>query len=263
MEKGCCGLKVLNLNSHLLWWKIFVVFDLSPLLSSGACDKLEELWLELLHLEDRANQALQEWLERTKAPRLRVFEAYLTSTEVIDTMSSPGVASGLQRLGPARIHPPSVRKVTSGIERGAWLDLRWLSFLPEGDTNGLLPGLMQAIGVGAPELRTLRLIRWKARPEEAAVIAQSLGDGACCRLEELVVAMERGGGIDLVDLARALEEGAPCSITLRKLELSGCTVNDEGCVRLARAMSRGALPNLEVLDLDGDHSSSNSIGVSC
>lgn len=51
-------------------------------------------------------------------------------------------------------------------------------------------------------------------------------------------------------LGRALEGGAACNTTLRKLKLRQCCPQDfDGMQQLASSIARGALPNLQCLDL--------------
>lgn len=49
-------------------------------------------------------------------------------------------------------------------------------------------------------------------------------------------------------------EGAPCNMTLQRLDLVDCHIRASGMDELARAVSQGvALPNVEGLQLGGNH----------
>lgn len=53
----------------------------------------------------------------------------------------------------------------------------------------------------------------------------------------------------MVGLARALEGGASCNHTLRRLSLSSSGIGPRGVKDLAIAFTRGACPNLQLLNL--------------
>lgn len=114
----------------------------------------------------------------------------------------------------------------------------------------VMPTLVEAIGRGASELASLRLALSSEGlgPQCGVDVARMLRDGGCPRLEELELC-GNGLGYDAVELARALEGGAPCKTTLRRLKLYGCGVTSVGMRGLVGCMGRGALPHLTSLDL--------------
>ena len=69
MRKGCCGLKALGLTQET--HKVPLP-ALSPVLLSGACEGLEQLWLDHCKLADTSVRDLAEWLT-SKAHELRMF----------------------------------------------------------------------------------------------------------------------------------------------------------------------------------------------
>lgn len=111
---------------------------------------------------------------------------------------------------------------------------------------------MGAIEAGVPGLKVLSLVclgddqgndcYWSVFPR--------LLHGACPRLERLTIAGGKElGDDDVVGLARALEGGAPCNHTLRRLSLSSSGIGPRGVKDLAIAFTRGACPNLQLLNL--------------
>lgn len=239
----CCGLKVLQLAYTT------IMGDLGPVLSSGACENLEELrlgkgWMVPAHQD--LPQA--EWLRRTGAPHLRAFVGHV-SREVAEALAGPGVAPLLQCLDLGTVGRSSLSHLTNAIERGAWPDLQEVRLEADRNTTDLMPRLMEAIRVGAPRVRMLGLNGNHVGREGGVAVAWWLHDGAAPCLEELSLWWTILGDSAVVELARALQGGAPCSTTLRRLNLQFGKIHSKGVMELARAWARGACPNLEEVNL--------------
>lgn len=84
-------------------------------------------------------------------------------------------------------------------------------------------------------------------------MAQRLRDGACPKLEQLWFSLSYIGDVGVVELARALDGGAPCSSILLRLKLNSCEISAEGMTELAHALAHTACPNLEYLDLSDNN----------
>lgn len=172
---------------------------------------------------------------------------------MIEALSSPGVAAGLWSLGLS--HPESIsqaiNQISAATERGSWANLSELRI--QGLlTQSLLQRLMEALRVGASDLRSL-VLEGCSDGAAAEAVAEGLRYGACPQLEELNLSHGRIGDVGMMELARAMEGGAPCNTTLRRLRLGSCGVGREGVKELAAAMAQGALPNLDHLSLSHNY----------
>ena len=132
MTMGGSGLKSLVFQNpgH---WHCEDVPDLSPLLSSGACEELEVMDLEGCGLSQEANASLAQWVARTRAPYLRHLIIDV-SYDVMMALCTPGVAPCLEvmDLRPLRgvfgggyskdrgVHP----HLSYAIKRRQWPHLR-------------------------------------------------------------------------------------------------------------------------------------------
>lgn len=120
MDKGCCGLKALVLRHDRGG-----ISDLSSLLSSGACEALEELRAEDLHeLGRQAMKGIAGWLSRTKASHLQTLIINDCSTTLTTSLCSPGVALSLHRLTLSMEDAESISLLSQTIGGGKWPQLK-------------------------------------------------------------------------------------------------------------------------------------------
>lgn len=111
---------------------------------------------------------------------------------------------------------------------------------------------MGGIGKGARGLLNLNLKGGMMDGKASAALARMLEGGGCPRLEELDLGrspvLDRG----IMELARAMEGGAPCRDTLRRLYFQRCDITATGMKRLVDALEKGSVPHLEHLYLNGN-----------
>ena len=152
-----------------------------------------------------------------------------------------------------------------------------------------VPRLAAGLGAGAlPELASFQLSNILMGNTGASALAAALGQGALLRLKSLYLGNTAIGAAGLVALAPALrrrpaleslyicgnpfgDEGLAALVApppagappppagglkkLRSLNLAYNQITDAGCATLAAALDSGALPVLDVLDLDGNPAS--------
>lgn len=253
MEKGhCCGLKVLEFGSRSEWGGLHDIKDLTPVLSSGAYDQVEEIQLYNCSLRqwfngDNNNNGLAEWITRTTASHLRVLSLFSMSGRVATALCAPGVAPRLEQLRVGRFRDPvAINCLSEAIGNRKWPGLRKLS-LP---LTQMADTVVQAIHKGVPDLTSLSVGDESGGDVGLIAMARALQDGACPGLEELII----DGGASTVshaiaELGRAFEAGAPCSLTLRRLDFSNYDMTMKRRKELWDFLSRGACPNLEYLTL--------------
>ena len=257
MEKGLSGLSMLGLHRRNKYDDRNLLSDLLPILTSGACESLEELSLDCHLMSDAAQEGVANWLHFTRAPHLRSFATfgdYSTIDLLITALSLPNVAPAMEELDLGGCEDNHVLLLSQGLkQQGKWPRLRTLKIQPLFDPEAVLPSLVEALYMC--DLRCLALWDGSIYDTGAKTLAKGLLDGACPRLEELDLSRADidCGTSGLAELARAMESGAPCSTTLRKLNLKWCNIGVEGVTALVGAMTRNALPNLEVLDLGRNH----------
>lgn len=230
---SCCGLKRLEIFGRCLT-------DLSSVLSSGACEGLEDLLLASLErsiVGDKTYEAVTEWIMRTKAINLRLFTLLVNGPLLPPAMgsalSSPGVAPKLRTLNVAVVAGAFLTHITTAIQRGAWPELKNIMVAPDHDiSSDALSCLMEAICVGASELRTLALLDAGVKEDGARAMARAISKGACPRLEALDLVSTTIGDGGVMELSRAFKVGALCNTTLRRLSLQDCDISPHGLAEL-------------------------------
>ena len=211
--------------------------DYPRLLSSSGFDALEDLQLRPLHGDDSSAMAgLAEWVSRTKAVHLQTLCVVVNPgcgfslVSPMVALCQGNVAPGLRSLSLTPMGDNSTVPLIEAIERGTW------PHLTELDLNLELFGVqnrqrfMDALLLGAPDVRTLRL---RMPIDMHVILARALGDGACPQLEELDLS---GCPISLEgmkELATVLEQSPPCAATLRRLKLRDCDMTRDHCKVLA------------------------------
>ena len=139
--------------------------------------------------------------------------------------------------------------------------------------------LAEGLGAGAlPAVIFLAIINMHVGDAGALALAAALGRGALPRLEKLLLGNTALGDAGLVSLAPALrhrpeleqlnlganplgDEGLAALVApppptgdlkkLKKLDPDDTQVTDAGCATLASALDSGALPALEILEMEG------------
>lgn len=231
-----------------------VLDQLSPLLSSGACEELEVL--ELDRCEFSSDDALKDWLERTRAASLRVWSCDLTSSETAAALCAEGVATGLRSFQ-ARIYGRhALDMVVGAVWWAKWRELQVLKVTITEHEEGqeMVQRLIEAIRTGAPALKVLGLSGPGVGPEGGAMLAQALRDGAAFpQLEDLDLSGGDIGDLGLMELAWTVDEDSYRSGKLHRVNLSSEEITPEGMLELSEAMAAGAYANLESLDLSDNY----------
>lgn len=278
--KRCCGLKALHI--HFLpatnGGGGGASPNLSPVLTSGACDALLDLHLtglSLLQEEDGGNDGgLSSWLSTPRSNHLQSLN--LRGTTMIPPciikalshhQSSDGAARSLRSLYLEPIMPSHLLSILS-IPRPHLSDLSVvMEEEPSNDKAEVMKQMMDSLrGSSSTDggLRSL-VVRYAMGPEGGVALAKGLAGErttsggsttAIRRLEELGL---KEAGIEYagaVALARALEGGGGSTTTtattgdinlLQRLDLSWCGIGPSGIKEVAQAMTRGACPNLQHL----------------
>lgn len=243
-DRGYCGLKVLVLVSEP-GTPGPGVDNLGAVLSCPACDGLEEIHLDRLIMGEESKKAVGEWVGRTKAPSLRVLTTSTLPTTALMSLSSPGVAPSLHTLLLGKADAQALGHLTTAMERGQWRGLKNLRLaFSAGDAERAI----ESLSLGAPGLVGLVLaVGPDLAPSTGPALARAFEGWAM--LEDLNLNTTRIGDGGVVALVRALEGGAPCNTTLRRLHLCFSGVRREGMKELSAALANGLLPQLEYLDL--------------
>lgn len=220
-NKGWKGLMSLHIKPlYPLTRQVFInASDLSPLLSSGACETLEELVLPYYVAPSRKDPLVQ-WMERSRAPLLYTLDLGGAMTpQLINTLSADNVAPNISSL---HVSGQQLEALSDLIETGKWEGPREL-IVSSFDPPPALPRLFQALNRGGCEVQVLRLSEGAGQLME--VLVQAIYSGSFPRLEELDVSGTAIGDYGVAKLAEALEADEGFSNTLQRLDLSDCQVS--------------------------------------
>lgn len=246
--KSCFPLRSLTLDA-------MIFMCLTPLLSSVSYEALEELKTDGCIFWEEGEDQEWQWAADISAPQLRTVTGSHEILPLLDALSYPGVAPRLRTIHLRGYGQPYQQVLATAISRGGWPDLKELDIFNLRMSGGAMKELMGAIEVGAPDLRALALAHVASDQGGGDCyleVFHHLLHGACPRLECLTVEGDDSFGDDeLMELARALEGGAPCSTTLGKLYVRSSGIGPRGVRELAAAFTRGACPNLKLLSLAG------------
>jgi len=175
MQRGedgrrCCGLRRLELHPTRSYRPTRLT-NLSIVLSSGACEALEELHLHECCLDRKAQEALTERMIRTRAPKLRTLS--IPSRGLLpcamQALSSMDVAVNLQILRTEGLKAQSMADLIHGLrgrqeeERSyttrstsSWLHLHQLSIITQ--DGHLISDMMHSFMSSGLELKALGLL---------------------------------------------------------------------------------------------------------
>jgi len=145
-----------------------------------------------------------------------------------------------------------VASIAKGILSSCFLDLEVLDLSGcQISSLGSLYMLMSAISKGCPALRRLELRGNPLGPGEAAlIIYRSLASGGFKSLEVLDLRDTGIGPGDFKSVAHAMKEG--CCPRLRDLAVGSLVTSREGMAVWRDAICGGAVPMLEVVELNWD-----------
>lgn len=137
VDKGGSGLRVLRVTRRCYRHGPARIVDLS-VLSSGACEALEDLILEGYLCLESGEQALADWLLRTKGRELRSLSLVLSSDIAMDALCRGGIAPQLTSLMLYGCQPLFLDHLSSAIGGGSWPELRHLCIAPMGEASGMV-----------------------------------------------------------------------------------------------------------------------------
>lgn len=249
---GCSTLTKLRYTSN--GTNVVMPSSYNLVLSSGACDAVEDMSFVLVNGSEAFYRSLSHWLTSTHAPR-RLHTLKLPIRPGINSalaaaLASPGTAPHLRCLELGAIDREVLTLLCPPLERAQWPDLAELKLYPKDADTTSVARFMEGIRLGAPNLQKLSMCYSKGiSASECIVIGQGLKRGAAPRLEELElrsVEMRQGGARGLFE---SLASGAQCNATLRRLVLNSDDLGPDAMKTIAECLARGACPALSYLDL--------------
>lgn len=235
-------------------------------ITAGACPRLQRLILsntDTYYVEDVVEmecvgQAVGEALDSGHCRHLQVLDLSHT------TMSNGGAASlfkaleggpcpGLVKLGLSNCEfsTANMRCIARAMREYALTELEELQYFYESEWDGEgWPAIFEAMRAGyCQNIQRLDFKEADFGVMASSALAHTLRSGMCHRLRHLNLnrAFDCGNASSALGVLEAMKEA--CLHDLRHLDLSELLLNAEHGRALGEAISAGALPNLEVLNL--------------